>query len=79
MVWKSRNVCSHSMHLSLVSLSVHFFVCSHLSQLEETRLSSVVCDDRCDSIIVQLDKKGFHPNSVFLQKVSSLLAFFSLT
>ncbi|XP_076447663.1 uncharacterized protein LOC143284653 isoform X3 [Babylonia areolata] len=41
--------------------------------MEETRLSSVVCDDRSDSIIIQLDKKGFHPNNVYLQKGHSLL------
>ena len=40
--------------------------------MDDTVLSSVICDDRCDSIIVTLDKKGFHPDVVYLQKVTFL-------
>lgn len=40
--------------------------------MDETRLSSVVCDERRDSVTVQVDKKGFHPSTVCLQKVRIL-------
>ncbi|XP_025107507.1 uncharacterized protein LOC112572161 isoform X5 [Pomacea canaliculata] len=41
--------------------------------MDETRLSSVVCDERRDSVTVQVDKKGFHPSTVCLQKGQSLM------
>lgn len=37
--------------------------------LEDARFSSVISDERYDNTVIKLDKQGFHPHFVYVQKV----------
>lgn len=41
-------------------------VCQYL---EDARFSSVISDERYDNTVIKLDKQGFHPHFVYVQKV----------
>ncbi|GFN84346.1 fibronectin, partial [Plakobranchus ocellatus] len=43
------------------------------SVTEETRLSSAVCDERSDYNFIKVNKRGFHPQEVYLQKGESVM------
>lgn len=37
--------------------------------MAETKLSSVIADERYDNEVIRVDNQGFHPAQLFLQKV----------
>ncbi|GFR62052.1 hypothetical protein ElyMa_001861900 [Elysia marginata] len=43
------------------------------SAMDETRLSSAVCDERNDYNFIKVNKRGFHPQEVYLQKGESVM------
>eukprot|EP00105_Crassostrea_gigas_P035802 XP_019919950.1 PREDICTED: uncharacterized protein LOC105321045 [Crassostrea gigas] len=58
---------------------LHFFSKSFNKQkksidnyLEDARFSSVISDERYDNTVIKLDKQGFHPHFVYVQKGESV-------
>ena len=40
-----------------------------LQHMDESRMSSVICDERFDNAVIRVDKNGFHPSTLYIQKV----------
>ena len=43
-----------------------------IQYLEDARFSSVISDERYDNTVIKLDKQGFHPHFVYVQKVGAV-------
>ncbi|KAK3103976.1 hypothetical protein FSP39_023382, partial [Pinctada imbricata] len=40
--------------------------------IDDVRFSSVICDERYDNTVVRVDKEGFHPHFVYIEKGESV-------
>ncbi|XP_012935394.1 uncharacterized protein LOC101845075 isoform X2 [Aplysia californica] len=45
----------------------------HKSVTAEVRMSSSVCDERCDYFVIKLNKRGFHPKTMYLLRGQSVM------
>ncbi|XP_041347758.1 uncharacterized protein LOC121367568 [Gigantopelta aegis] len=59
--------------------TMHFYSKSFQSRkkshghMDESRMSSVICDERFDNAVIRIDKNGFHPSTLYIQKGQSVL------